>query len=370
MSDRYRQRLLMTADTVGGVFSYALELTRALEPYGFKVELATMGRPVSRSQWSSVAGVPNVTVHESQFRLEWMKDPWDDVSWAGEWLIGLERMVRPDLVHLNQYAFGALAWSAPVLVVAHSCVLSWWKSVHGVEAPEDEWHRYREVVTRGLAGANKIVTPTRAMYASLSYHYGSEGMRACVIYNGVDRPQRPKVFERQPLVVAAGRVWDEAKNLDALISAASSLDWPLIVAGETAPPDGQGQAPKSATLVGPLPRDDLFSLLEQASIYALPARYEPFGLSVLEAAHAGCALVLGDIPSLRELWEGAAAFVNPRDVGEIIRGINSLARDTARRNALASAARARATHYTAQNSAKHYFDLYQTLCSKEPRACA
>ncbi len=32
----------------------------------------------------------------------------------------------------------------------------------------------------------------------------------------------------------------------------------------------------------------------------LPARYEPFGLSVLEAALSGCALVLGDIPSLRE----------------------------------------------------------------------
>ena len=49
------------------------------------------------------------------------------------------------------------------------------------------------------------------------------------------------------------------------------------------------------------------------SIYALPARYEPFGLSVLEAALSGCALVLGDIPSLREIWDGAALFVDPDD---------------------------------------------------------
>ena len=47
----------------------------------------------------------------------------------------------------------------------------------------------------------------------------------------------------------------------------------------------------------------------RAAIYALPARYEPFGLSILEAALSGCALVIGDIPSLREIWADAALFV-------------------------------------------------------------
>ena len=53
----------------------------------------------------------------------------------------------------------------------------------------------------------------------------------------------------------------------------------------------------------------------RAAIYALPARYEPFGLSALEAALSGCALVLGDIPSLREVWGDAAVFVPPDDAG-------------------------------------------------------
>jgi glycogen synthase len=51
----------------------------------------------------------------------------------------------------------------------------------------------------------------------------------------------------------------------------------------------------------------------RASIYALPARYEPFGLSALEAALSGCALILGDIPSLREVWLEAAPYVSPDD---------------------------------------------------------
>ncbi len=50
-----------------------------------------------------------------------------------------------------------------------------------------------------------------------------------------------------------------------------------------------------------------------SSVFASCARYEPFGLAVLEAAQAGMALVLSDIPSLREIWDGAAMFADPRD---------------------------------------------------------
>ena len=49
------------------------------------------------------------------------------------------------------------------------------------------------------------------------------------------------------------------------------------------------------------------------AIYASPARYEPFGLGVLEAALSSCALVLGDSPTLREPWSDAALFVPPDD---------------------------------------------------------
>lgn len=38
------QRILMTADTVGGVWTYALELAQALDSRGIQIALATMGR--------------------------------------------------------------------------------------------------------------------------------------------------------------------------------------------------------------------------------------------------------------------------------------------------------------------------------------
>jgi glycosyltransferase involved in cell wall biosynthesis len=55
--------------------------------------------------------------------------------------------------------------------------------------------------------------------------------------------------------------------------------------------------------------------LAERPVFVSASRYEPFGLAVLEAARAGCALLLSDIPTFRELWAGAAAFVRPRTTG-------------------------------------------------------
>src|SRR4051812_601896 len=120
-------RILMTADTIGGVWTYALDLCRALGGHGIKVMLATMGDSPSADQRAQVAALGNVTLGESRFKLEWMTEPWQDVRAAGEWLLDLERSFRPDVVHLNGYAHGSLPWNGPAVVVAHSCVCSWWQ---------------------------------------------------------------------------------------------------------------------------------------------------------------------------------------------------------------------------------------------------
>ena len=121
---------------------------------------------------------------------------------------------------------------------------------------------------------------------------------------------------KEPFVLAAGRLWDEAKNIEALRAALRrEIAWPVCVAGDTRHPDGRAvAAPWTSRMLGrAADRRDLAGWLRAAAIYALPARYEPFGLVRLEAALSGCALVLGDIPSLREVWGDAALFVAPDD---------------------------------------------------------
>jgi len=309
---RHPKKILMTADTLGGVWTYALELSRALGDRGIEIGLATMGAPLTKMQRSEVRSLPNVTVFESSYKLEWMPDPWTDVECAGQWLLDLEDQFQPDLVHLNGYAHGAFPWKAPKIVVGHSCILSWWQAVHGCEAPP-EWDEYREAVMVGLHSADLIVAPSRAMLESLDEHYGPL-TAASVIPNGRRLPHVSTRLKHE-FILAAGRLWDEAKNISMLAGVAPRLNRPVFFAGEVNDPAGRNTAGDFQYIhhLGCLSCGELQQWFERAAIYALPARYEPFGYSVLEAGHAGCALVLGDIPSLREVWKDAARFVSPDD---------------------------------------------------------
>jgi glycosyltransferase involved in cell wall biosynthesis len=357
------RKVLMTADTVGGVWTYALELARCLGERGVEVALATMGDPLSVLHREMADRIPRLRVFESAFKLEWMEDPWRDVERAGDWLLGLEDRICPDVIHLNGYVHGSLPWRAPKVMVGHSCVLSWWEAVKGEPAP-DSWDRYREEVRAGIAASELLIAPTSAMLSSLSSHYGQHP-RPRVISNGRD-PRLFKPTPKEPMLFAAGRLWDEAKNLEALEQVAPKLPWPIFVAGENHHPDGGDARPHNTRLLGRLSQRALAAWLGRASIYCLPARYEPFGLSVLEAALAGCALVLGDVPSLRETWRNRAVFVPPNDPEALEDALRRLIDDPDRRNSLAAGARARALQLTPERMVEGYLEAYaEVLADRE-----
>lgn len=134
--------------------------------------------------------------------------------------------------------------------------------------------------------------------------------------------------EKDPYILSVGRLWDEAKNLRTLDRVAPHVEWRVYVAGDTCHPGGGSATHHNVHALGPLSGDTLASWFSRASIYALPARYEPFGLSALEAGLAGCALVLGDIPSLREVWGNAAIFVPPDDAGALRAALQTLIIDS------------------------------------------
>lgn len=353
------RRLLMTADTVGGVWTYALELSRALAPYGYGVTLATLGSPLTPAQREEVALVPSIDVVESHYKLEWMEDPWQDVEEAGQWLRWLEDLVQPDLIHLNSYVHGSLDWRAPVVVVGHSCVVSWWRAVYGGDPPET-WRRYREEVACGLHAADLVIAPSATMLTGLRENYGSL-REPRVIPNGRDKASRASI-RKESIVLMAGRLWDQAKNFETLRRAAQLVAWPVCVAG-----DSRGCNLGNCIGLGRLASSDLAAQYSRASIYTLPALYEPFGLSVLEAALAGCALVLGDIRSLRENWDDAAIFVPPDDEKALAAAINTLIAQPRRLAELRAAAEGRALQFTAQRMGAAYVLAYREAAALASR---
>ncbi len=353
--EQHTRRVLMTADTIGGVFNYAVELGRQLARHRVELVLATMGRPLSRDQRQQLARLPSVDVRESHYSLEWMDDAYGEVDRAGQWLLELERETRPEVVHVNGYAHGVLPFAAPLVIVAHSCVLSWWRAVRGEAAPA-RYDEYRRRVTRALRRAALVVAPTRSMLRALLRCYGLVP-HGRVISNGVEMADfagRPK----EPFFLAAGRLWDGAKNLESLCAAAAASEqsWPLYVAGDASP-----ARPPGVTYLGRLPQPELWAHMARARVFVHPARYEPFGLAPLEAAASGCALLLGDIDSLHEVWGDAALYAEPGDVAALAAAMRRLQRDPALCERLSVLARRRAADYSSERMVLSYLGVYGEL---------
>jgi glycogen synthase len=362
-------RILLTADTVGGVWDHAVTLARALDAGGHEVLLAVIGDP----RGPRLAHVPRgVQVVWRSYRLEWMQDATDDVRAAGEWLSGLAHAWLPDVVHLNQMAYAVHAFPAPVLVVAHSDVVSWWSEVMD-RPPPPEQARYAAWVRAGLAAADVVAAPSAYQAALVERHLGIREVR--VVHNGVAAPEVAP-GGREPITLGVGRAWDVGKGIDVLDAAAGRLDgdgFPVHVVGDLVGPGGERFQPRHATAHGRVERAEVDAWMGRASIFVSASRYEPFGLGPLEAALHGCALVLSDIGSYRELWDGCAAFFPCGDAAALADTLRALAADRPRRERLASAARKRALRrYTDAPMARAYVELYEEMCSvpSTPRAAA
>jgi glycogen synthase len=342
-------RILIVADIVGGVRTFVSELARELAGT-HEVHLALIGPP------SACPALPVASCEVADLRLEWMTDSDADVTATAEWVAARCERVRPDILHMNTYA-PVLDPGVPVLLSAHSCVLTWWRAVHGHEAPR-EWAGYRRRVESALARAAVIVAPSRALARELEAVYGEHGVR--VIHPG--RRVTPPSRARERLVVTAGRLWDRAKNV-ALVAAAAPAIQARVVA------IGAGDA-GGLEYTGELEEAGVLDWLARAEVFAEPARYEPFGLAALEAALCGCALVLGDIPSLREVWGEAAQYVPKDDPGALGATVNRLLADPVQRTCAARAASSRARRYGPRQTAQRYLEAYASVAAAKPRAAA
>src|SRR3954470_11529141 len=363
MSPSATIRILMTSDAVGGVWTYSTGLASALAAAGMEVHLVTLG-PSPQGEKRAMLRGGRIRLIESNLALEWQDPCAEDLPNARRFLEDLEDEIQPDVVHLNGFREATFDWLAPVLVVAHSCVNSWALACDDTEwLAEPKWQNYTRAVAAGLNKAQAWVTPSRAFHDVICTLYRPVSPGA-VIWNGIPPAVSPPSSKRR-FILAAGRMWDAAKNVSALASASKGLDWPVFVAGPRS--DSRSNGAGGGTFMGELAHSALRARMQRAAIFVSPARYEPFGLSVLEAASAGCALVLSDIPTFRELWSGAALFVDPNSERALRETLAGLCVDDRERTRLQVAARQRSERYSLARSADAYHALYERLLASRSR---
>ena len=352
------RRVLMSLDAVGGVWRYAMDLASALREQGFSFVFAGFGPGPSVAQ-----------VEEAQRlgTLVWLEAPLDWTAQNEAALDGVPGLIaalaeehQVDLVHLNlpSQAYG-LKLDVPVLVVSHSCVVTWFAAVRNGPVPLD-WHWQQRLNRGGFDHADAVVAPSETHADMLRRSYGPiKGLR--VIYNGAH--PTPSEIDKAELVFAAGRWWDDGKNGRVLDQAAEHTVWPVVMAGANSGPNGQFLAIEHADHRGELTHGGVKALMAEAAIVASPSLYEPFGLAPLEAAGARAALVLADIPTYRELWDGVALFAGPHDPKAFADRINQLAGDPALRAELAAKGQERAQRFSVAAQAGAMGELYRQLLS-------
>lgn len=360
-------RLLLSSDAVGGVFTYALDLARGLAAYGVETTLALLGPAASSSQRASAALVPGLELVPTGLPLDWLTEDRRQIADASSAIAALADRCRVDVVHLNTPSLACAHYGRPVVVGLHSCLATWWRAVKEGPMPADFVWR-TDLTAEGLRSADACVGPTAAFAAEASSVYGVS-LRA--VHNGRAQPAMAEAAGPSgAFVFAAGRFWDEGKGLVTLVAATPKVGLPMVVAGPLTGPNGAQASAPGVVALGAVDEETMRQRLAQRPIFVSTALYEPFGLSVLEAAQAGCPLVLSDIPTFRELWSGAALFVSPRDPDAVARALNTLTADEACREQLAAAARERAARYTLEAMARNMMGVYENLLAERAGAAA
>lgn len=365
MSGAAPLKLLMTADAVGGVWQYALDLAAALVPHGVQTTLAVLGPSPSPAQRAEAKRVKRLTLLDTQLPLDWLCDAPEPVLAAGEAIAALARKIGADLVQLNMPTLGARArFEVPVVAVTHGCVATWWDAAFGGDlAPQYRWHRL--LMHEGLHAADQVVAPSAAYAATIARHYGLSSTPHA-IHNGRNPLAPVPSAAPQDFAFTAGRLWDQVKGIRTLDRAAAWLSVPFCAAGAVRGPHGETIDLQHLHPLGHLSSEALARRLAAQPVFVSAASFEPFGLAVLEAAHAGCPLVLSDIDTFRELWDDAALFVAPDDEAGYADAVEAILADSVLRHRLGEAARARAGRYTPQAKAAAMAALFTDLAAKAP----
>lgn len=354
------QHVFMTADAVGGVWPYALDLARGLSAEGVRTTLAVLGPSPDADQRNTAAAIPGLHLIHADLPLEWLALSGAVVEAAGAVVAAMANNSGADLVHLNTPVLGSEGgFEAPVVAAAHSCVATWWSGVKDGPMPNDfSWRT--ALVRRGYNNADALIAPSTAFAEATQAAYGLSAPPETV-HNGRIPPESEPGADLGDFIFTAGRLWDEGKGVAVLDRAAGRIATLVVAAGPISGPHGQSIPFQHLRALGRVDEAEVARRLHARPVFVSPSLYEPFGLAVLEAAQAACPLVLSDIPSFRELWGGAAVFTPPGDDEALADTLQHLMLDPDLRRELGAAALERSRLYTVEAMVGRTLEVYRGL---------
>jgi glycosyltransferase involved in cell wall biosynthesis len=232
--------------------------------------------------------------------------------------------------------------------------------------PEDFDARFRLYAhwTHRLAAgrAAAVVAVSRTTADDVEELWGIAPSRVFVAPHGpgqeLTRPAAPTPGDEPRHLLYVGDA-EPRKDLSTLLggyaryrSTATVAALPLVLAGAA-----RAQAPGVRVEPAPGP-ERLAELYAGAAALVHPARYEGFGLTVLEAMEIGVPVIAAGSPAVVELTAGAAMLFAPGDADALARALETVTGSAPERLRLAAAGRRRAATFSWRESARRHLDAY------------
>jgi len=282
---------------------------------------------------------------------------------------------RVDVVHGTNFVVPP-ARKAAMVVTVHDL-----SPLHFPQFCQPAAREYPGLVKKAVDRGAWVHTDSEFVAGEVVEALGVPAARVKAVHLGVT-PPRPAAGEensrRRPLpawvgpyVLALGRV-EPRKDLPTLVGAFDRFasghpGLALVIAG----PDGWGSDQLEAAIAASAPStrervlrlgwvDDPVrdALIEGATVFAYPSRYEGFGLAPLQAMAGGAPVVASASGALKEVLGDAAWLVGAGDEGALANALEILVEDPHARQELVRKGRERAARYSWEACASGLAALY------------
>lgn len=241
---------------------------------------------------------------------------------------------------------------------------------------------YKALTPLCAATSMRVLTVSEFSKSEITRLLGIPGEKISVINNAVSPAftERGVVgAESSPVKVAvchekyvlAVSSIDPRKNFQTLLAAFAYVKDPdvklYVVGGQsriyTTSIDELNQTAfsKRVKWLGRVSDADLRAYYANALCFIYPSLYEGFGIPPLEAMACGTPVIVSAIPSLSEVCEDAALYVDPYDAKDIAAKINSLVSNPELRDSLVKRGRKRCEHFSWLASAEKLQETFRAV---------
>jgi glycosyltransferase involved in cell wall biosynthesis len=286
--------------------------------------------------------------------------------------------VRPSLLHSPDF-IPPFYRTCPAVITVHDLAF-----LRFPETVTEESRRYYGQVGRAVRSAQRTIVVSESTARDLAELVDAPMERVRVVHNGLAprflAPNDPTATAQararwnldQPYLMFLGTL-EPRKDIPTLLRAFAAVherhpDLLLALVGRRGWLDGPIFEAIEQLRLGTQVRSiedaedaDLVSLLDGATAFAYPSRYEGFGLPPLEALARGVPTVVAETSSLPEVVGDAALLHPPGDRDALAAALLRLIEDDALRAELQTRGRARAATFSWERSARETLAVYREV---------